>query len=349
MHKVRFLLADLLKGIAVLLMIQVHLTELFATPEFYQSLYGKISLLLGGVPAAPLFMVVMGFFIGDVNLKTGKLIFRGLKLIVWGLLLNIGLNLHLFYRIFIGTFQLDPLPYLFGVDILFLAGISILIITLFVKLFQGNPYPFLIAAFLIPLLSDILPAYTNNSGTGKYLMAFIHSSSRWSYFPLIPWLSYPMLGTAAGILYKKYPDKIIKLFSKPFIISIAAVITIIFWSSGFTISADLPLYYHHGLQFFVWAVSLLIIIVLGMNYLLKLLSKDNILVRYLSWTGKNVTSFYVFQWLLIGNLATSLYKTQPPTVLIFWFAGVTVLSSILVWLFNKRSRIIDFFKDLTTE
>jgi hypothetical protein len=29
--------ADLLKGVGVLLMIQVHLTELFATQEFYHS------------------------------------------------------------------------------------------------------------------------------------------------------------------------------------------------------------------------------------------------------------------------------------------------------------------------
>ena len=55
--------ADLLKGMAVLAMIQVHLMELFARQEVYDSLTGKISLFLGGIPAAPVFMAVMGYFL----------------------------------------------------------------------------------------------------------------------------------------------------------------------------------------------------------------------------------------------------------------------------------------------
>ncbi len=349
MSTARFLLADLLKGIAVLLMIQVHLTELFATQEFYQSLPGKVSLLLGGVPAAPMFMVVMGFFIGYMNLNSRKLLLRGLKLIGWGFLLNIGLNLHLFYRIFLGVFKMNPLPYLFGVDILFLAGIAIIIIALGMKLLRGYTLPLLIVAFLIPLSSDILPIYRDNSEICKYLMAFIHSSSWWSYFPILPWLGYPILGTAAGILYKKHPHKTNALFNKPYLLLITSTITLLLWNYGFRISTELPLYYHHGLLFFIWAVSLLVTVVFGIYSLIRVLSRDNILVRYLSWIGKNVTAFYVFQWLLIGNLATSLFKTQPPSSLIFWFTGITLLSSILVWLWNKRPLIIGFFKDFNSE
>lgn len=349
MTTARFILADLLKGIAVLLMIQVHITELFATQEFYQSLPGRVSLVLGGVPAAPLFMVVMGFFIGYINYNTRKLLLRGLKLIFWGFLLNIGINFHLFYRILLASIQLDPLPYLFGVDILFLAGISIVIIALCVKLFRGYALPFLIAAFLIPLFSDIIPVCQSNSVTGKYLLAYIHSNSWWSYFPVIPWLGYPLLGTAAGIFYSKHPNITNTLFNKPYILLISSTVTLLLWGHGFRISANLPLYYHHGILFYVWSVSFLVTVVNGIYFLIRILSKDNLLVRYLSWVGKNVTTFYVIQWLFIGNLATSLYKTQPTASLVFWFTGITVLSSILVWLWNKRSLIIEFFKDLTTE
>lgn len=340
-------MADLLKGIAVLLMIQVHLTELFATESFYSCIPGKVSLFLGGVPAAPLFMVVMGFFVGFMNVKTSVLLLRGLKLIVWGFLLNIGLNLHLFYSIFKGTFQIDPLPYLFGVDILFLAGLSILIIAFVKKLSNGYAYPFIILALLIPLLGEILPIYKGNSNTLTYLMAYIHSSSWWSYFPVLPWLGYPLLGTAAGILYKKYPDQIKIVYSKPYLFIIATIFTILFVGYGFRISVELPLYYHHGISFFIWAIAFLVAIVSGTYFLIRLLNQDNILVRYLSWTGKNVTAFYVFQWLLIGNLATSLFKTQSEISLPFWFAGITVLSSILVWLWNKRSIVIGMFTDTT--
>ena len=55
--------ADVLKGIAVLLMIQVHIIELFATDEIYNSNIGKILLFFGGPPVAPIFMILFGYFI----------------------------------------------------------------------------------------------------------------------------------------------------------------------------------------------------------------------------------------------------------------------------------------------
>ena len=55
--------ADLLKGFAVLFMIQVHIMEQFATPDIFNSSIGKISMFLGGPPCAPVFMAVMGYFL----------------------------------------------------------------------------------------------------------------------------------------------------------------------------------------------------------------------------------------------------------------------------------------------
>ncbi|PJB59375.1 MAG: hypothetical protein CO098_03725, partial [Bacteroidetes bacterium CG_4_9_14_3_um_filter_41_19] len=91
---------DLLKGMAVILMIQVHLIELFATQEIYDSFFGQLLLFLGGPPAAPVFMAVMGYFLAFS--KRGLLfdVKRGFKLIIWGFALNIGLNLNLFFHIY---------------------------------------------------------------------------------------------------------------------------------------------------------------------------------------------------------------------------------------------------------
>ena len=77
---------------------------------------------------APIFMAVMGYFIAFSKKGLFLSVLRGIKLIVWGFALNIGLNLNLFYHIYNGTFQISPLEYLFGVDILFLAGLSVIFI-----------------------------------------------------------------------------------------------------------------------------------------------------------------------------------------------------------------------------
>jgi len=80
--------ADLLKGVAVILMVQVHIIELFAQQSIFDSFAGSIFLFLGGPPAAPVFMTVMGYFIAKGNANISKSIVRGFKLIGFGLLLN---------------------------------------------------------------------------------------------------------------------------------------------------------------------------------------------------------------------------------------------------------------------
>ena len=53
--------ADLLKGIAAILMIQVHIIELFATNDISESTAGKFLLFLGGPAVAPVFIILLGY------------------------------------------------------------------------------------------------------------------------------------------------------------------------------------------------------------------------------------------------------------------------------------------------
>lgn len=338
----RFPIPDILKGIAVLLMIQVHITELFAQEAFYNSIAGKVSLFLGGVPAAPLFMAVMGFFAGYLKLEMGSNLMRGFKLIIMGLLLNIGMNLHLFYMIFKGIYDIDPMPYIFGADILFLAGISLIIIALLKKV-SNSIIMFATASIVVVLLSDLLPLYKGDSFLIRYPLAYIHSSDWWSYFPLLPWLAYPFIGVAVGIAYKKSSRKILHIVKKPVLMAVLIVPLLFFINFGFNVSSELMIYYHHGIAFFCWAVIFMLLIVLVIFHLTNLLGTTNIVAMYLQWTGNYVTAFYVFQWLIIGNIATAIYKTQEPSKLPFWYTGIVAGTSLLVIGWNFRKEIKKLF------
>jgi hypothetical protein len=57
-------------------------------------------------------------------------------------------------------------------------------------------------------------------------------------------------------------------------------------------------------------------------------------VKYLRWVGRYVTNFYVFQWLLIGNIGTAIYKTQESQAILLWFVVITVASSVLVYVYR---------------
>jgi len=122
----RFPLPDLLKGFAILFMVQIHIMELFIDYAGRESLFGKIIMFLGGPFTAIIFMIVMGYFIAKNKKSTAQNLVRGFKVFFVGLLLNIGLNFHLLLKIKFAGWKFNPLEYIFGVDILYLAGLSII-------------------------------------------------------------------------------------------------------------------------------------------------------------------------------------------------------------------------------
>lgn len=329
-------LADLLKGVAVILMIQVHIMELFAIQSVYDGILGKISLFLGGPPAASIFMAVMGYFIAKSKRSTPKNIIRGIKLFLGGILLNIGLNFSLLLKIYSNEIQLDPFRYIFGADILPLAGLSILFISTIKPIFKQSFFPYFSMSIALSIIASLLPEFPIKQNTFlDYVTSFIYRSTEWSYFPFIPWVSYPLLGFSFSLLREKIN---IKTLITPRVYIFTLIIFLIFFYASaeyaIDIASNLNLYYSHGLLFYLWTVIFLI----GWIFIFALLEKsfgNSILFLYTKWIGKNVTAAYVFQWLLIGNIATRIYKTQDILELVIWFIGITILTTLLLIFWKK--------------
>lgn len=319
----RKVLPDILKGVAVILMIQVHIMELFMLPEVYESTFGKVSLFLGGIPAAPVFMSIMGYFAAYSRKSLYKQILRGLKLIVLGLLLNIGLNMHLLIRIWMGDLQIDPFPYIFGADILFLAGLSLIFVSIIRAITGRNIWVYLSLTVLIALSSDILPNDLMVDGVPEYLMAFVISNASWSYFPFLPWAAWVLAGYSFALAEEKFdvPEKISN--HSGWLILILGIPLLLSSPWAVKIPIDLPRYYHHGLLFFLWGVAFMLIWI-ELFRILNSKSLKNQIFLYFAWFGRNVTMAYVIQWLIIGNIATAIYRTQPA-----WMYWVSVLLVVL--------------------
>lgn len=318
--------ADLLKGIAVVDMILGHILDLF----LLQSIYDQISYYFRILPAAPLFTAVMGYyiFLSRKNLK--EQIVRGVKLIIWGLLLNIGLNFHLLIKIFSGEFLLNPYTYIFGADILTFAGLSIIILSAIKHYFNRKIIVYLFAGAAALLIHNYLPSVSEDS-TAAYIQAFFWGNFSWSYFPIFPWLFYPVTGFIAGILFDKYFPVIKKYL--PYIFSLSLIIAALTLDYGLSTAADYKEFYHHNFLFALRTVVFLIFFASLFSYMEKYFSKSFITL-YLKWIGKNVTAFYIFQWLLIGNIATAIYKTQTLEASFTWFAGILILTTLLVYTYK---------------
>lgn len=333
--------ADLLKGIAAILMIQVHIIELFATHDIFKSNLGQLLLFLGGPPVAPVFMIIFGYFIAESKKSTFQLVQRGVKIIFLGILLNLALNFNLILSVKKGLLEIDILPYIFGVDILSLAGLSIIIIAILKKALDKGfvlIIPFIIiSAFLGNFLLD----YTTEQPFSKYVLSFFYGASWWSYFPLFPWLAYSLTGI---FFYKIQQNYDLNLLNKPKIKIILGACFLLFLTLtiqyAITISSDLPAYYHHGLIFFLWVISFLFFYSFFINEINKILGAS-ILFVYLKWLGKNITIVYIIQWIIIGNIATEIYKTvSNPLSLTLWFASVLLISSGICYSWIKIKEML---------
>lgn len=336
MNKQRLGIPDLIKGVAVILMVQVHLTELFAMPDFYASLAGKVSLFLGGPPAAPAFMGVMGFFLAYKKQPLARQIKRGLLLPALGFVLNIGMNLHLFIKIVSRSFQLDPWRYVFGVDILFLAGISIIVVALLQPLLKKRWALWLLLIPVVAMANRWLPVYGGEAEWPRYLQAYFWGYFSWSYFPFFPWFSYVLAGYFFHLIYERFAHLFTIKFRRIAGLFLLILIVATF-AYGFRVAVLLEVYYHHSALFVAWTASFLLLWSLGLAALNELAGKT-VVIKYLRWAGKNVTVFYVVQWLLIGNIATAIYRSQEWFTLPLWFIGVVGVSSLLVLVYRKIAR-----------
>ncbi|MFV0590819.1 MAG: acyltransferase family protein [Draconibacterium sp.] len=338
----RLRIPDLLKGLAILFMIQVHIMELFIDHAGRESIVGKVSLFLGEPFTAMVFMIVMGYFVAKSPKTIAQTLLRGVKIFVLGFFLNIGLNFHLLLKIKYAGWPYNPLEYIFSVDILYLAGLSIIFLSLLklIKKYQAEVSLLLFLAVLLLSgpVNEMLTFPERN-----YITPFIGGNYSWSYFPLFPWLAYPL----AGYFFFFAEERIKQFISRKkvwsFSILVFLVAVVIYFSKmGFNVSVDLPAYYHHSFKYGLWALGLLIIWITVFYLFVKKIQLSSI-EQFLAWMGKNITLIYVIQWLIIGNIATSIYQTQALAKFPLWFIGILSVSLIVSWLLAKTKRRIDFF------
>ena len=326
-------IADLLKGIGVLLMIQVHIVELFASTDVLYGSIAKVCLFLGGPPVAPIFMVIFGYYVFSSNKSTFQLLVRGLKIVVLGLLLNLALNFNLIMSVYQEKLQVDIWLYIFGVDILQFAGLSLIVFAVLRKLIQKNILFIFILMFISVIVGSYLLHYIPTNKSLQYITAFLYGSANWSYFPLFPWLAYPLAGIALSQLQQRYDFSFFYLpKTKLFIGFLSILFMLLTFYYALSITSNLPLYYHHGILFFIWVIIFLALYSLLMHQLNKWIG-ETLILKYFKWLGQNVTLIYATQWILIGNIATEIYKTvSSPLYLMCWFLFILIITTCLVHL-----------------
>ncbi|MCP4024594.1 MAG: DUF1624 domain-containing protein [Desulfobacteraceae bacterium] len=326
---------DFVRGIAILFMIWQHAMIFYAVDGGERSILGGIVLLLGTAPAAPVFMVIMGIFFMKAKNK-GVLygLVRGIKLLALGYILNC---FRFFIPLTIGTLTGLKFPspisanaLLFSVDILQMAGLSLIIMAL---LRQFLPFKQLwvvivvLIAFISPLIWGLFPSYP--------IVSLLWGEQAFVFFPLFPWVIYPIIGMYlhAPIFDEKNEYYFFFLFKIGVVLIIAGTVLWTSISNEIFVQGD---YHRSGPAVHMVIIGFVFIWLFFCKSIFGKLRIDT-LKNILFFWSKNVTIIYFIQWVLYGwGMLVFGWQSLDPVIALCIGWMVCVLSHFLTQGYLKK-------------
>ncbi len=232
--KPRYVYIDLLRGWAVLVMIETHVVNAFMQSTVRLDPWFKTLNFVNGI-VAPAFLFVAGYSFAIVGQRKWN-DYLSLNGVFWK---QVGRILQIWiigYALHLPFFSFNKLAYMIGweewrsfwtVDVLHSIAISLFLMLLLVLIARTQRVFFLLicvlgslAAFATPFVWSLNVDETLPLPFATYVNA-LHGS----LFPIFPWMSFVMFGGALGQLYVLLKEKIAteKFFKNIFIAGIACI------------------------------------------------------------------------------------------------------------------------------
>ncbi len=315
----RIIFLDIAKGLAILFMFAQHcmiIHEVNAGEG--NDILANTFMLLGTAPAAPIFMLIMGVFVMTSKSNVQTNVTRGIKLIFLGYFLNLlRFTIPLLISDSDGFTYVQgetPLELFWAIDILQLAGISIIIGT-FIKRILKNHF---VVPILIIILLLISPFLWGKFDENIFLAALWGDNSN-IYFPFFPWFIYPLLGMYTS-KYLLFADNIKR--NLIFFIWTGLLISLI----GFLLFDLFTIgdYHRSGAAIHFLIIGFAFIWIPFCYWISNLFDKNNRIINILVFWSKNVTAIYFIQWVLFG-WSILIFDTNKQNAYISAIIGLVIL------------------------
>lgn len=208
-EKVRYTFIDLLRGWAIILMIEPHVFNTFLLPELKQTGWFSIVTFINGL-IAPAFLFVSGFVF---EISSGSKLddMRKFKLPFWKKLwriisiILIGYALHLPYKSLskiINKATPEQMQSFFAVDVLQCIGVGLLVLFALRLIIRSDKIYYYTLIVLTVVVTFVSPIFWKTEFTNYLHPVFANYFNRLngSLFPVFPWLNFIL----TGAIFSKY-------------------------------------------------------------------------------------------------------------------------------------------------
>lgn len=297
---------DLARGFTVLFIAPIHTVLYFSKPYVYNTWFGQFLGFIAEDPGAQLFMLLMGIsFVLSRHNDFMSVVKRSLLMLLLGYVLNflkfvlpamLGfLPAGVYRELQVSRDVHGLLTMLLTGDILHFAAIALLVVY-FVSRLPRYPVWALVFATAICFVSPLLYDLHSSNVFTNYLLQLLGGQPPRVFFPLLPWLMYPLIGLAVGYYLKK---------GKPLLFGYCMLVGLILlllscapwmpyakeFNASFYRTFPSGSFYHIG-------------IVLVWLYLAHWLSKccadrHRLFFGFFTFLSRNITLVYIVQWGLI--------------------------------------------------
>lgn len=295
---------DIARGLAVLFMIIIHAQIYFANANTLDTYFADFNDFTGDIPAAPMFMFLLGVGINYTRKNDPALMFkRGLGLIFTGYILNF---VRGFVPSIIQAYNLADIDYLYEaitellyVDILQFSGLAMIMFGVFKK-FNFKTTKIAITAIVLALLNLVmLNVKTDNAIISAFTGLFWGSNEN-TFFPFLTWMFYPIAGYIFGGFLIRCTDK------KKFYVISAIISAIVFFGGTylFNIVFEIPNgltsdigYYQHFITDNITFTGFVILEISILSFIAPFVPK--FLQKIASRWSKNVTTIFCIHWVIV--------------------------------------------------
>jgi uncharacterized membrane protein len=301
----RVLAFDLARGLAVFFMILIHVMRHWGEPSTWTTPIGVLASFLGGPPAAPVFMFLMGASVAFSRRSSFRpLAMRGLGLFALAYVFNVfrgALPLTLGLASGIVT-SAEVAPHTPGslltmVDILQLAGLSLIGIAA-LRRFARPGWSWLAFAAVVVLAAPFLRGVTvGNPVIDGFLSVFWGAEGN-VYYPVFPWAVFPLAGAVLGERLALAPDRS-ALLGRVGLAGIAVCAVGIVGVIGWVPTLSDTTYWHLPPALALAILGFVLVWIAACDQVVRRVPRARVVDVVYGWSAR-VQAMYITHWLLVG-------------------------------------------------